>query len=289
MKTIVTIISLCFLSPILKAQKIRISATSIMSMKSEKKHKKDNEEIKKSTFFVGMNYDKEFDAAVKFAFDKYWKVCPVKYIDQKINYELPFGKQERLNFTISSWKDPGINSSSWTRSDFIFSYFNYQPIFDNYKSGGDDVGLDKNYHMMAIKVIPFIMCFSAEVNRAMEMGKYDYSLFEGLREKVKNYTVIIPKENLDNGRFTELPFKTYLNKYEFLSSEEIYKKIINQDNVENTALLTIGYANSRNISIIDIKTGDLLYFKEVGMSSLTGEKFKDKAMMKLLEDLEKYK
>ena len=78
----------------------------------------------------------------------------------------------------------------------------------------------------------------------------------------KRYTVIIPKENLDNGRFTELPFKTYLNKYEFLSSEEIYKKIINQDNFENTALLTIGYANSRNISIIDIKTGDLLYFEE---------------------------
>lgn len=239
------------------------------------KNKINLEEIKNTTFSITIGYGDEVDAAVKFAFEKYWKLSPLKYMvpDPKAYY----GNQ--TNFYLVGYEE---KKYQWTAGRFRLPNISYEPDFDDYRKGEKLFGVDNTPHMVAIKVIPFIMCYAAEVKRASEMGSDKYWFFEGLKDKVKNYKVIIQKESLANDRMTELPFKTYLKSYEFLSSDDIDKKIRSQESTENTALLFIGQDwNEMHVSIIDIKTGDLLY-----RSSIRSSEFNDKTMTNLLKGLE---
>jgi hypothetical protein len=121
------------------------------------------------------------------------------------------------------------------------------------------------------------------------MGKYKYYYHEGLKEKVKDYKILVQKEHIDNGRFTEEALKKHLPKYEIVSSAEILKRIKEQANTENTGFLMIGRGDYiMHLTIVDIKTGDMLYHDADGLGTFTqNQQFDDGEIQKLLKSLEK--
>ncbi len=278
MKTIITIIAFSFLSNISFGQKLKINSG---------KFKMD--ELIKGPFVVRESGDKEFDDAVKFAFEKYWKLSPLKFTPYKENPSY----KDVANFKVSSWKGRSGGKYTYSHCSFWTPDINTQMNFDDFKKGDSDDGIDKDFHKMAIKVIPFIMCWSAEVNRVNTLGNtkwggMTYNKRESIKHKVKDYTILIQKENVDTKRLSDAPFKQYLKKYEFVSSDDINTRIKEQKNTENTALLVFGRDDYlMTLSIIDIKTGDLLYYNEDGLGTFTqGKSFTDEVIGKLLKKLD---
>lgn len=273
MKTIVTIIAICFLCTISFGQKITLT-----SRKNTVKN------IKASTFQVLTGIDKEFDEAVKFAFDKYWTFSKIKYVANTKDDLRPF------DFRIGEFGSRNGGKYGYSTCNFYKEGFNYGLSFDDFKKGDFDEGLDKNFHMKSIKVIQFIMTYCAELKRLEELGETNYAFDKGYIGKIKDYNVIIPKENITSNRFTEAPFKSVLKKYSFLSSDEIYTKLKEQKDTENTAVLNVSrddYAIFLNIT--DIKTGDLLYTANEGLGTFTqGKGINDEVIEKLLKKLAKF-
>lgn len=279
MRTINIIIAICFLNTISFGQKLKISTG---------KFKMDD--MIKTPFIVHAVGDKEFDEAVKFAFEKYWKISPLKF--KAIN-EANSQKDNIYSFDITSWKGREMGKFSFSKCYFNSPNIKAEVSFDDFKKGNSDEGIDKDFHMMSIKIIPLIMCYAAEVNRVNELGNtkwggITYNKRESIKYKVKSYNILIQKENIDSKRLTEKPFKQYLAKYEFINSDELNTRIKEQKNTENTALLIFGREEfMMSLSIIDIKTGDLLYHSEEGLGSFTqGRTFSDEVIGKLLKDLE---
>jgi len=239
-------------------------------------------QITKDPIKICTGYDKEFDETVKFAFETYWKHSPLEFISlQKLKND-----PSSTNFYISGYT---TGKKSWRFCNINVPYVTYKPIFDNFIVGKDSIGLDYNYHMKSIKVIAYIMCFSSEINRVKEMGGYPYSKYTGLKEKLKDSKVIIQKENIETGRFTETPFKAALKNCEFMDSETLYNNMKDRKIKENTSLLCISREDSNIfLSIIDINNGDLLYYNVFGLSSLnTGKALDDSVIEKLLQDASK--
>lgn len=284
MKTIITTALLCISYSFMIGQPLKANGQKSLI-----------EKFKKEPCVIALGYDKEFDEAVKFAFDKYWKFSPVKYITSPDKYPtVHTEKQGNVVFMRETEELWSAKQTPKITSTILKLYGNntirFDSYFDDYKNEDKSFGIDQSFHMKAIKVIPYIMCLAAEMNRLEEWGVMKYTFHKGLKEKVKNYTVIIPKENITNKRFSEDFFKPYFTKYEFLDSEEINKKIRDQKNTENVALLCIGRSLSViQLSIIDIKTGDLLYVDngDIGKGSKSKD-FEEEDIKKVLKNLEKW-
>lgn len=242
---------------------------------------------KERYFKVNVGYDPVIDEAIKYAFDKYWTICPIIYINQNDYFKLPSKDRQYPDFAIKSWKGRSGVEYSWSECNFSIDELYYNPFFDDFKKGDQDNGIDKNTQMMSLKLISFIMCFSAETKRAAEMGKYKYYYHEGLKEKVKDYKILVQKEHIDNGRFTEEALKKHLPKYEIV--RQILKRIKEQANTENTGFLMIGRGDYiMHLTIVDIKTGDMLYHDADGLGTFTqNQQFDDGEIQKLLKSLEK--
>lgn len=272
MKYTLLFITACFLSGISYAQNLKVTS-----------RKKTVENLRKeATTTIATGYDKEYDEALKFAFEKYWKFTPIKYVDRN-------DKKAYADCYLKEWDGRNGGKYDWSFFSFSKGGLIYDQNFDDFRKG-DTKGTDSSFHMKAIKVIPYIMCLSAEVKRLEEWGELKYAFHKGLKEKVKDYNVLIEKEYITTYQLSENPFKQYLKKYEISSANEIDKRIREQKNTDNTAILTIGRADyAIHISIIDIKTGDLLYYDNVSFGTFAqGKKMTDGDIEKLLSNLEKW-
>ena len=275
MKKITIVITLCVLSTISFAQQLGIQT-----------YKDVFKIIRQSPIKVQTGIDKEFDEAVKYAFEKYWKFSPVKYV----------GKDEVANFWYKDAK------SRHNKNDFTWSYVNFSfpdakvhlsYDFDYYTCPDFKAGVDSSFHAKSVKVIAFIMNFSAELARIEEWGLTKYSFHHGFKDKVKDYNIIVPKENITSHRFTELPFTESLNKVTFLTVDEINKLIKEQKNTDNTGLLFFSISGPQvTVTIIDIKTGDLLFTQSDvprGEGYNVRQPLDDKDMKSLLKQMRKKK
>ncbi|MCD6069268.1 MAG: hypothetical protein K0S33_4094 [Bacteroidetes bacterium] len=276
MKKITVAITLCLLSTISFAQKLNIQT-----------YKDIFKIIRQSPIKVQTGVDKEFDEAVKFALEKYWKFSAIQYVGKD---------DESANFWYKDAKSRhGKNDFEWSYCSFSFPdakvHLSYD--FDYYKAPGFKAGVDENFHAKSVKVIAFIMNFSAEMARIEEWGISKYSFHYGFKDKVKDYNIIVPKENITTNRFTESSFTGSFNKVTFLTVDEINKLIREQKNTDNTGLLffSISGAEIRS-TIIDLKTGDLLYTqREVprGEGYNVKKPLDDKDMKSLLKPMRKRK
>lgn len=250
------------------------------------------EKFKEETLYVRVGQDKEYDDALKFAFNKYWKFNPVKYVEIKDgDYKAP--KNVWLSRECEElWNGKQIPKHPSTTFNFGLtkgiSRMWFMSYFDDYKNedeflGGDESALSKN-----TKLICYIMCLSAEIKRMDEWGIMKYHFHKGLKETVKDFTVIIPKETIANGRFSESLLKSYFTKCEFLSYSEINAKIKDDKDLNNKAIFCLGRSiRSAHVSIIDLKTGDLLYVENEGLGKSSWKKnIGDEDIKALLKNLE---
>lgn len=243
--------------------------------------------IRQSPIKVQTGVDKEFDEAVKFAFEKYWKFSPIKYVGKD---------DEGANFWVRDVKSRHAkNDFEWSSAHFSFPdakvHLTYD--FDYYKTPDFKAGVDEDYHARSVKVIAFIMNFAAEMARIEEWGISKYSFHYGFKDKVKDYNVIVPKENITSNRFTELSFTESFNKCTFLTVDEINKLIKEQKSTDNTALLFFSISGPDvTLTIIDIKTGDLLFTQSDqprGAGYNVKQPLEDKDIKSLLKQMRKRK
>jgi hypothetical protein len=276
MKKITLAITFCILSSISFAQRLNIQT-----------YKDIFKIIRQSPIKVQTGVDKEFDEAVKYAFEKYWKFSPVKYVSKD---------DETANFWYKDIKSRH-NKNDWTWSCCHFSfpdakvYLTYD--FDYYTAPDFKAGVDSSFHAKSVKVIAFIMNFSAEMARIEEWGISKYSFHHGFKDKVKDYNIIVPKENILKNRFTELPFTESFNKVTFLTVDEINKLIREQKDTDKTGLLFFSISGPDvTLTIIDIKTGDLLFTQRDlprGEGYNVKQPLEDKDIKSLLKPMRKKK
>ncbi|PBQ34659.1 hypothetical protein CNR22_23745 [Sphingobacteriaceae bacterium] len=252
--------------------------------------KKGIEIIKESTLQVVVGeIGEDYDEAIKTALEKYWKICPVEYVDAKeVDKSKPF-------LATNVYQGKGW-AGKYQFLKLVFTgpkYISCECHFDNLtteKTGCIGIDIDKAEWQLRGTIAVMNLCAQLrqyeEVIITKEYG--DFLKFEGYTQKIKTTTILIPTEYLQNG-ITKNAFKK-LPKHEFLSLAEIAKRIAD-GKTKGYAIFT-GYVAipGRFLNIIDLDTGDYLFYKELGGGYVAGgtsmpDKLTDKDIIKALEKI----
>jgi hypothetical protein len=240
-------------------------------------------DLKNTPIVVYTGYGPELDGALKYAVEKYLGFAKVVYKNQQD--ESSTKASVRLNDYLL--KDYGkLYYSAWK---FTCEAGGGEFFFDNLRKGDNEfVGIDKDLKTMSYKILPFIMMVSAELKRIDEMGLRSYAWHTGFPERVKDFTVMVPTEYVDNG-IPQEAFKRNLVKCEFMKLEDIHKKMVEQKDTDKRAILILAKTvQGTYMNIIDMKTGDMLWYANIGVSSFTYQKkVDDSDMDKLLKKVRK--
>jgi hypothetical protein len=247
------------------------------------------DEISKRPITVVTGYDKETDAAIKFAFDKFWKFSTVKYMT--IEEYNKSGKDEKSVFSIDRHfiRDYGTYSSTqinWVGQWKTNRPYLYQLPFDNLSKGeNENIGTDKTNHDISNKAIQYVMMLNSQIKLLVELGWKKY-MSHDYKDKLNTMTILVPKEYISGG-LSEAIFKKHFTKVEFLSSDEIKKRIMENKNLDNCAEFFICQDPDKNsVFVMDLKTGDLISTAEKGKTSFNrAKKIDDESIEKLLEKL----
>ncbi len=244
------------------------------------------------TILVG--YDKDYDEAVKFAFNKYWKFTPVTFEDYKTV------KEEKLKsyFQLTPYqsKEVGISyyltSVDWACKETTGPYKGrflraYYLSFDNFTKGDNEpLGTDNNFKDFSNKVIPYVAIMCTQLKLLTEIGARDYYNGGTKKDKVKEKAILIPEEYIKNG-LSDASFKSAFEKIEFTSAVKIKERIMSDKDLDNNAELLIAQdMNGYTMMIVDLKNGDLLSYSFVGKTSFNeGKKIDDDVVKKLISRL----
>ena len=259
-------------------------------------------------------YDPEYDSALIFAFNKYWKFSEVRFID-KDNYEKiretdanSYFELKKHGYTLSnytysdvSWnlgpnhpKDLTCSVALNYKTKFSYCYY-YSLGFDNVNNTRPDgttkyYGIDNTYHDFSNKIIQYVMLMCNQIASTSIFEKAsDYAIFFYKKNKVKlnEKTIIVPKEYLDLG-ITEEVFKTNLSNVESLSSNEIKHHLMTDNSLADKYELIITQSTSAYlIYVISLKDGELIAYNDIPVTTLKKKKMDDELVKKILTGLKK--
>jgi hypothetical protein len=226
--------------------------------------------VKDEAMYVVTGYGKEYDEAIKYAVETYWKLNKtIKYINVDELEELKKSKVCKLYIGLGG---NGIMVYGKKYSNTVLGVYGnvgfwtcyYKLDFDDLTKSKDEiVGADKNAHLMTNRVIQDLLLMTTQIKKLEEMGSKEYGNYQGSKERLKDLTILIPKECIENG-VPETVFKESFAKYEVVSSDEI-KKLIIEGKSENKAVLSITRGADNTIMyIMDIKTGELISYARDG-------------------------
>jgi hypothetical protein len=280
MKYLIILLS-CFLS--LSAQKIPLYN---LDGKSEKKF----DENSKRPLTVLTWDDKEFDDALKFAFAKYWKFGPVNYMSDAERNKKGTDLDSYLYISGASWNEsPNIHAFKliWYGVWKTNKPSLYEVWFDHLSKGdNENIGADITHHDFSNKIIQYVMLMSRQVKLVIEMGAKDYYRINN-KSKLETLTILVSKESLAKHGLSEATFKTKFKKVEFISSDDIKKRLMEDKNLDNCAELFICQDTDRNsLFIMDLKTGDIIASSGSGKSGFNRmKKVDDDMISNMLSDL----
>jgi hypothetical protein len=279
MKTnrLLTILNLLLIFSFIKAQKI-----------SPYQKEEVVEQLRKEKMYVLYTDDKEMDEALKYAFDKYWKINHVQFIKREDFEKLKRGKDYEAYFEFNNWAYKDYGDFSYTNMNITYkSTLIYVGSFDKFSKGkNEEIGIDKDFHMMSTKIVQYIHMMNSEFSKLESLGRKKYFYFN-LKDKIKEKNLVIAKEYFSAG-LSEANFGSlYKNKYSILNSDEIKKKIMEEKELDNCAELFIcGSPEVFKGFIVDLKTGDVMAEATVGKTSFNRTRqIDDSVMEKLLNKL----
>lgn len=254
-------------------------------MSTEKHIKK----LKESSLQVSTGEMKaETDKYLKDALDKYWKFCPLEYVNYK---KLDKDKPALVlgNYKIKSWTSYNFTKLSLTNSSWLYSDCHY----DNLSANGECYGIDKTPEAVKFKTTIAVLNLNAQIKfhdsvyaQGKSKGLNFWNGFKG--ERLKNTIVLVPTEHLSNGVSKE-SFQG-ISKVEFESFQDINKRLAENKTAGYSVLVAYTSPAGRYFNIIDLTTGDynyLYYFKDPFKDGMTGSpsKIDDKAVQKAIKKM----
>lgn len=254
--------------------------------------KKNLQELKTSTLqiCVGDN-GTTFERYLKFAIKKYWTFSPFEFVEcGKYEKNKPIIRIDEMR--LKTWTEYFYTKLWFTN----FNRVSFECHFDNLTAKGECVGIDKSEDAIQFKTTIAIMNLNAQlkfhdsVYLSSKKHKWinDWTGFKGNR--LAQSKILIPNEHLSNGVSKE-SFNG-LGNFDFVSFQEINKRLDANDTKGYSVLVAYSSPMGRYFNIIDLFTGDFIYFYDFNDAFTSGaigmpSKIDDKAVKQAIKELNK--
>lgn len=230
------------------------------------------------------------DTCIKGSFNKFWHFCPIEYVTTK-NMD-----KERPAISIAHYKVRQLMRYSFTQLFFLNTiWISYVCEFDDLRSYEKCLGIDKTEEDIKCRMDILVLNLNAQFKFLDSSYANGFKLlqmmrWEGFKDRLKTTTILIPTEYIANGltknAFSRIP------KKEFVSLKDIDTRLSEKKGKGYSLLTQYVSVSGGRFNIIDLETGDFIYFDGFDMAfhgGLSGkeERVNDSDMMKFIKKMYK--